>query len=195
MSARMTAGDLIAALKRHHEPPASKPIGGMLLTEIQAPDSTRRADALWVPVSTAERGTLVGYETKVTRADVVQELRDPMKADAWEKYCSRWWLVVPDAALLDGLDVPDRWGVMTPPAASRRTMTVVRKAPRLEPRGDARSALGTVLARLIYSGGTLDSKYAAALSAEKYYRDQLAVRDDELRTLRLAELLKARAGS
>lgn len=183
-SRRWKAADLIDALRRHHEPPPSKPIGGYFVTEIQAPNSTRRADALWLPVNSAARGSITGYETKVTRADVVQELRDPMKADAWQKYCDYWYLVIPNGAIIDGLDIPDSWGIMMPPLSQgRRTMTVVRKAPRLEPQ-DPRTALGTVLAKLVYGGDSLQQRLAAAEKREQWIQTQLVEANAELRSLR-----------
>lgn len=179
-----TAKDLIAALRRHHEPPPSKPIGGVLLTEVQKPGGGRRADALWVPVNTAGRGRLVGYETKVTRADIVQELRDPMKADAWEQHCAQWWLVLPSASLLDGLDVPERWGVLVPPAAAnRRTMTVVRRATDTGNRPSP-EAWGEVLAKIVYGGDDLQAKLITAERAEKFARERLDAALADNRTLR-----------
>lgn len=193
-SKRWTAKDLIDALRRHHEPPPSKPIGGYFVAEIQAPNSTRRADALWLPVNTAARGQITGYETKVTRADVVQELRDPMKADAWQKYCDYWYLVIPNGALVDGLDIPDSWGIMQPPMqAGRRTMTVVRKAPRLKP-VDPREALGTVLAKLVYGGDSMQTKLAAAENTAKWAQERLREADAELRSLRVASDQAATTG-
>jgi hypothetical protein len=159
-----TAKELIAALQRHHTPPPSKPIGGRLLVEVQSPTGGRRADALWVPVNTAMRGQLVGYEVKVSRSDVLQELRDPMKADAWERHCSQWWLVVPNAGLLQGLDVPERWGVMLPPRnPNGRSMTVVKQAQQ-QPATTDPAAWGEVLAKLIYGG---DDIQAALLLAQR----------------------------
>jgi len=57
-----------------------------------------------------------------------------MKAEPWARFCSYWWLVVADPSLVSGLDVPEAWGIMSPPSGRRtRTMTVVRQAPKLKP--------------------------------------------------------------
>ncbi|QDH93128.1 hypothetical protein QDA02_gp37 [Microbacterium phage Margaery] len=150
---RRTAKDMLAMLAKHYEPPPSKPHGGRLVEEIQAPRGTRRADALYMPITTAGRGTIIGHEIKVTRSDVITELRDPHKADSWLRYCSRWWLVVADAAFLDGLDVPAEWGVLAPPSrANTRFMTVVRQAPTLTPDPAIMSeAWGTIFAKVAYA--------------------------------------------
>lgn len=127
------AGDLVDMLRRHYLP-EGRPAGGILAAEIESPDGRRRADAVWAPWSIAGGAGLVGHEVKVARSDVIAELADPMKADPWARFCSRWWLVVADPALVDGLDVPAAWGIMAPPSGRRRrTMTVVREAPALKP--------------------------------------------------------------
>ncbi|MEV4735540.1 MULTISPECIES: hypothetical protein [unclassified Microbacterium] len=182
-----TAKGLIAALQRHHEPPKHKPVGGYLVTEIQAPESTRRADALWLPVNSAQRGRIVGYETKVSRADVVQELRDPMKADAWLQHCHEWYLVIPHTSIITGLDIPEEWGILTPPTSERRrSMIVVRKAPALNPTGDPRAAFSTVLAKLVYGGESMQAKMTAAENLSAWRHERMQEMNRELERLRLA---------
>jgi hypothetical protein len=127
------ADDLIAMLRRHYLP-EGRPPSGILAAEIEAPDGQRRADAIWAPWSIAGGEGLIGHEVKVSRSDVLAELADPMKADPWARYCTRWWLVVAHPSLVAGLDVPEAWGIMSPPSGRRtRTMTVLRAAPKLKP--------------------------------------------------------------
>ncbi|MEX8058723.1 hypothetical protein [Microbacterium sp. 16-032] len=141
------AKDMIEMLRGHYIAP-SKPAGGYFAPELTAPNSARRADLIWLPMTSQERGRIIGHEVKVSRADVIQELSDPTKADAWARYCSQWWLVVSDPALIEGLEVPERWGIMAPPSGRlRRSMTIVRPAPELRPE-DRADALATVLARI-----------------------------------------------
>lgn len=128
----LTARTLIGQLSRHYQP-EGRPPAGVFAAEVQSPDGTRRADALWAPL-TQHGGGIIGHEVKISRADVLCELADPAKADAWARYCERWWLVVAHPGLIDGLTIPETWGVMAPPSGRRtRTMTVVREAPRLKP--------------------------------------------------------------
>lgn len=149
---KRTAHQMHEMLAKHYAPPPSKPPGGRIIKEIQAPQSTRQADALYLPTTSAERGRIIGHEIKVSRSDLIQELRDPHKADAWKRYCSRWWLVISDAAFLEGLDIPDDWGILTPPSRENtRFMTVVRKAPLLTPNGDMAAAWGTIFAKTAYA--------------------------------------------
>lgn len=128
-----TATGLLAVLRRHYLPD-NRPPGGVFAAEIESPDGNRRADAIWMPTTWAGQRELIGHELKVTRADVQVELADPTKHDAWARYCHRWWLVVAHPALVDGLDVPEHWGIMAPPSGRRtRSMTIVRPAPKLSP--------------------------------------------------------------
>jgi hypothetical protein len=129
-----TASALVDMLRRHYLPEGRLP-GGIFATEIGSPDGSRRADALWCPWSTIGGTGLVGHEVKVSRSDVIVELLDPMKAEPWARFCNEWWLVVAHPALIDGLQIPTAWGVMAPPSGRRRrSMTIVRPAPRLKPR-------------------------------------------------------------
>lgn len=152
-----TSTEMLALLRAHYAGTPSKPIPGYLAAEIQAPDSARRADALWLPLATGVRGQIIGHEIKVSRQDVIVELADPMKAEAWAQYCDRWWLVVPDIALLRDLEIPDSWGIMTPPAKGKRLMTAVRPAPPRKPNRD-RVGYATVLTRIFYQGDDQGSK-------------------------------------
>ncbi|GAA1138670.1 hypothetical protein [Nocardioides aquiterrae] len=132
-----TAADLTAILRRHYLP-AGRPAGGVFASEIGSPDGRRRADALWMPLTTSGGTGLIGHEIKVTRADVMVELQDPTKAEPWLQFCERWWLVIADPALVEGLEIPEAWGIMSPPSGRRtRSMTIVRPAPKLHPKNPA----------------------------------------------------------
>lgn len=148
---KRTAAEMYQFLEAAYAPPPSKPPGGRLLKEIQAPHSTRRADALYLPITTGHRGTIIGHEIKVSRSDVIAELRDPHKADSWLRYCTKWWLVIGDPSLIDGLDIPEEWGIMAPPTKNR-FMTTIRPAPKLTPQpGFMQEAWGTIFARVAYA--------------------------------------------
>lgn len=71
-----------------------------------------------------------GHEVKVSRADWLTELRDPTKADPVKRYCTHWWLVVPDADMVKPGELPDDWGLLTVTKAGLRAKT---KAPTLTP--------------------------------------------------------------
>ena len=64
------------------------------------------------------------------RIDRLTELADPTKADAIRRYCDRWWLVVPDRAIVRD-DLPDGWGLLA--IGRDQRLRVVRTAPTLTP--------------------------------------------------------------
>ncbi len=46
-----------------------------------------------------------------------------------------WWLLISDEKIIEGLLIPDAWGILTPTSrGGSRMLRVVRKAPRLTPR-------------------------------------------------------------
>lgn len=127
------ASDVIAMLDKHYNAP-NRPKSWLFAPEIKAPHSDRRADLIVAPLTSTGGLRLIGHEVKVSRADVLSELASPMKHDDWAKYCTHWWLVVSDPALIEGLEVPDHWGIMSPPSGRRtRSMTVLKPAPELTP--------------------------------------------------------------
>ncbi|MCT6735448.1 hypothetical protein [Rhodococcus qingshengii] len=129
----MNATELLAVLSRHYNAP-NRPKGWLLAPEILSPPGGRRADLIAAPLTYSGDDGIVGHELKVSRADVLTELANPTKHDEWAQYCHRWWLVVADPALVDGLDIPAHWGVMAPPSGRRtRSMTVLKTAPPLDP--------------------------------------------------------------
>jgi hypothetical protein len=178
---KATAADIVAMLQRHYLP-EGRPPGGILAVEIGAPDGTRRADALWAPL-TLSGGDLVGHEVKVSRSDVLAELADPTKADPWLRYCSRWWLTVSDPALVEGLDIPEAWGIMAPPSGRRtRSMTIVRDAPKRKV-GDTGPAWRRILAWSHYRTAERLTRLEAEVGWRQRDIDRL---EEELQTRRLA---------
>lgn len=157
MTERYDSARMETMLRAHYAGSDSKPEAGYFLTELVAPYLDRRIDGLYVPLSSQLRGQLWGIEVKVSRADLMVELNDPRKADAWLQYCNRWWLAVSDPAWLEGLEIPEHWGIMSPPSGrSKRLMTVHRMAPKLKPTNQA-AAFAVVMARLYFSGGDAET--------------------------------------
>lgn len=176
----MTAADLVNLLRNHYLPPG-RVAAGLFAEEVGSPCGRRRADALWVPTTAHGDPGIVGHEVKVSRADVLVELADPAKADPWAKYCDRWWLVVGDPKLIDGLDIPDAWGVMAPPSGRlRRTMTVLRPAPKLNPLNPTPGFRRLVAWQMYGIGGRLENA-EANLRNEQRTNERLRKELQELR--------------
>lgn len=129
----MKSTDLLDLLRRHYIADEDRP-AGIFAPEIGAPNSSRRADLIWQATTASSGKPLIGHEIKVDRRDLINELADPTKSDPWQRYCNRWWLVVPHRSLIEGLELPPTWGVLTPPSGRRRrSMTVEVEAPELKP--------------------------------------------------------------
>lgn len=91
---------------------------------------TGYADALAFNVWPSRGISLHGFELKRTRSDLIKELRDPTKAEAFQKYCHHWWLLLTDPKLADGVEVPAQWGILAP---RNNVLYQIRPAPKLEP--------------------------------------------------------------
>lgn len=86
----------------------------------------RRIDAVAVGMWGRTEHLIHGFEIKVSRADLLSELKDPEKSEPAIQMVDRWWLVLGDAKLLKDTDViPDGWGIMV---ARGRGLSVLREA-------------------------------------------------------------------
>lgn len=56
----------------------------------------------------------LGFEIKMSRGDLMEELRDPFKVLAVKRFCHQFWLVISEPTMAQGLDIPEGWGVMYP---------------------------------------------------------------------------------
>lgn len=162
----LTATVVTDMLRRFYLPP-SREHGGIFASEITSPCGKRRADAMWMPTTHAEKYALHGHEIKVSRSDLLAELAEPAKADPWLQYCTYWWLVVSRPDMVAGLDVPAAWGIMAPPSGRRtRTMTIIRPAPRLTPVHTA-PALGRIAKWYLNDSATRISELERQLAEEQ----------------------------
>ncbi len=87
----------------------------------------RRADAVWVDRS----GRVEVHEIKRSRADLVNELRQPEKSAVWLQVAHRFWLTLADRRVANGVHIPPDWGILL--LAGRRLPEVVSPAPLLSP--------------------------------------------------------------
>lgn len=130
--AKYTAADLVRLIRARHEERA----GWTVFEELAAGTGFSRATQRWADVLALQtfpsRGISAhGYEVKVSRSDLVAELRDPRKAHEFQRWCDYWWLAVPDASIYDGLVIPDTWGILV--VHQGRRLKPAREAPKLEP--------------------------------------------------------------
>jgi hypothetical protein len=121
----MVGDNLVRLIERRHEGP-----GWQVFTELAngtGARARRRADAVAMGMWPSRGYEIHGYECKISRGDVRKELQDVTKMDAVGKYCDFWWLTVSDPAIMDGLLVPESWGVLAPRA---RVLRIVRPAKK-----------------------------------------------------------------
>lgn len=73
---------------------------------------------------------LLGFEVKISRNDLLRELKNPEKNVGLQKYCHRWWLVLSDKDLIKAGELPPTWGLMAVVAGHLRA---IKEAPLLAP--------------------------------------------------------------
>lgn len=90
----------------------------------------RSADALAMSLWPSRGLQIHGFEIKASRADWLNELKNPAKAEEIARYCHFWWLVVGDPKIVKEGELPKNWGLIVP----RGEKLVVKvQAPELEP--------------------------------------------------------------
>lgn len=100
----------------------------------------QRIDAVAVGIWRRTEHLVHGFEIKVSRGDLLAELRDPSKAEAGARMCDRWWLALGHPRLLRDDDVlPPGWGVLAPHGNG---LTIVRKPEPMPGQRDARFTAG-----------------------------------------------------
>lgn len=102
----------------------------------------RTADAIIVNLWGSDGHEIQGVETKVSRSDFLQELKDPTKASAIFQYCDRFWLAVGDPDIVKEGELPVNWGLLVPKGKS---LVVAKPAPKLEPVPITRKFLGGLM--------------------------------------------------
>lgn len=105
----------------------------VLLSE--APDNSswagRRCDLIAIGVWSSTGNPIIGHEVKASRSDWLRELQEPEKAEAFTKYCTRWYVVA-----MPGVVKPEEltanWGLMEPTKNGKRL--VIRRQAAKNPK-------------------------------------------------------------
>jgi hypothetical protein len=121
----MTAADLFKLIRKRHEGNA-----WLVLEEVAngtGANASRHADAIAIGLYPSRGHEIHFFETKVSREDVKKELRDARKADAVGKFCDYLWLVISDEVIIDGLVIPEAWGILAPKLGVLRIVRQARK--------------------------------------------------------------------
>lgn len=92
-------------------------------------NKSRSADAVAMSLWPSRGLHLIGFEIKASRADWLNELKNPEKADAVGKYCDYWYLVVGDKKIVQDGELPLGWGLIAPRGDG---LVVVKEASKIE---------------------------------------------------------------
>lgn len=200
---KLTAGDLVAMIRKRYEPTAGWTVFEEARNGTGGSHVARYCDALALQTWPSRGLTAHGFEIKVDRRDVLRELRQPRKADAFQRWCDRWWLIVPGLEVIADLPLPETWGVMI---AKKGRLAVHREAPELAPEPWGKPFVAA-LARSLTDGLVpkreldqarhqnqveLEAKIAQALERDRLHRGGAAAELERLRQ-RVAEF-EERAG-
>lgn len=90
---------------------------------------------------------LVGHELKISRADWLNELSKPGKADTWADECHEWWLVVSDPAIVHEGELPAGWGLMSPGKSKTRMQIHAQASRKPNDHRPSWNAVRSVMAR------------------------------------------------
>ena len=108
--------------------------------------STRACDALAVGIYHSRGQLLIGFEKKISRGDWLRELKEPEKAEAIAQFCDQWYVVIPDAEIVQIDEMPPTWGLLH---VKGNTIRSLKQAPTLSPRPIDRGMLAAIIERSI----------------------------------------------
>lgn len=129
MSAPVRTGELTEKIWNHFG------VGYVKLTQVRAATGyadMNTADMMVMGEWPSTGNELHGFEVKVSRADWLNEVKNPHKNDSVKSYCDRWWLVIADESMVREGELPEDWGMMAFQGRGRK-LKVVKQAPKLEP--------------------------------------------------------------
>lgn len=104
----------------------------------------RHADAVAMNLWPSRGMEIVGIEVKSYRADFLQELKNPAKAEPVMQFCDRWYLVAADDKIVMPGELPPTWGLLV--LQGGRLVQKV-EAPKLTPKPVTREFFGALVRR------------------------------------------------
>lgn len=154
---KITSADLVDRLRRRYSEPE-----WIVLTEVRNATGysrqARSADAMALSTYPSRGCQLIGFEIKVSRSDLVKEIKDPDKSVALQSKCDRWFLVVSDPKFVVLSEVPATWGVLV---ARGDRLHVLKDAPELKAEAWPRDFVASLL-RNAASGAATKAQLAEA---------------------------------
>jgi hypothetical protein len=193
----MTEAELRAALRATFPPPE-----WFFLEEVRSEagfgtsaETVRSADALAFNLWPSRGLEVVGFEVKTSRSDWARERQNPAKAETIARSCHRWYVVVPDIAVVADLPLPHGWGCLMP-SPRKATLKIAMEAERRMPVDVSRPFLAAILRRAADSRvdttalrAEYDRGVARGVASGKRARNGVLMADTE-RELRDAKRLR-----
>ncbi len=165
----MNTPEIVVALKAKYPPPEYA-----ILFEVRnatgfAGPRERYADAICMNLYPSKGLHLSGFEFKTSRADLMNDLRNPDKHLEIAQHCNYWWLAVGDNKIIKDGELPESWGLMVPHG---KNLNVKKQAPFREvdvmPIGFVASLLRSAL-RASPVEGEIQTEVERALKKERAY--------------------------
>lgn len=120
----------------------------------------RYADCIAMNLFPSRGLSIHGLEIKVSRRDLINELKTPHKADEIAQYCDYWFVVCPKG-MADGLELPMSWGLIE--LHENGILREKKKAEKLEAKPLTRSFIAALARRI----SQLDAATIAELAEER----------------------------
>lgn len=106
---------------------------------------SRYADAIAMSLWPSRGLDVIGFEIKVSRSDLVSELKNPKKSVAVQSYCDKWYLVLASEDLIKEGELPSAWGLIVVNKLGK--LQVLKSAPQLEAQPLKKSFIASILRR------------------------------------------------
>lgn len=161
---KLTAADLCALIRKRYG-------GQEWACALEVGDGAgfsarRRLDAVAMNLWPSRGNVLIGFEVKISRSDLLRELADEEKAQAFEGLVDLFYLVAPPH-IVDARELPDTWGLLVPRGKS---LVEMRKPKRLTPSdsGDVDRLFMAGLLKAMKARGELPDDIQAAIQKQGY---------------------------
>jgi hypothetical protein len=194
MAAKLTTERAVReALAARFDPPAYAVLPGV--ADGTGGNKTRTVDALVASLWPSRGLWIAGVEIKVSRGDLLRELKNPAKQESIYKFCDYFWLAVGDESIVQLGEVPETWGLLVP-GRGGKTLKVAKEAPELNPQPMSRAFLAGVLRRVHQMATDVADAERAAVRKEVeagVAAELKALREESESNQRLGQRLKQAA--
>ncbi|MCH9637780.1 MAG: hypothetical protein K0U16_07550 [Gammaproteobacteria bacterium] len=92
-------------------------------------NADRWADAVAMNLWPSRGLEILGFEVKVSRGDMLRELKKPQKAEVVARHCDKWFIAVGSKSIVKPEELPRSWGLLVPTGSAKgQTMKIVKDA-------------------------------------------------------------------